>query len=579
MKKFRKYMLTGMTAFFLMYSVVGCAIGEKDSGNRIRVDNIHKGSGKYDRDTLYISALNVDSPQNSSIIKHDVLNVGVKSISKRSFNPYLIESKWDQYIVDSMWEPLMKIGYDGQFYPNILKQLPTVSEDRSTYLFSLKEDLLWEDGTKLTTKDIDFTFKFLMDGNYNGSFDRELLNIKNWEYYRDNSVGYVEGVEIIDDYNFKVTVENPNIYTLNLLNIYPLSYTYYGEYYYQGGADKIINTDIRPFGNGVYKFLGYAQNDYLTLESNRFYFKGKTNISNLTYKEVDDNTILTALSSGNIDIAKDIPLTQKNIIEVSKIPFLNGYIFDDYEYASIGINHSNEFLKDQSIRQVINFSLDKNEIIKTVLNGDNNVIDVPLDSTFYGLSNEDNISNRNKRAAIRILKELGFSKRSNGIYEKDGKPLEFKILVEKGCSLVEDIFPVIQKNLSDVGISLIKKEVEVNTLRDIMDIKDEYDLFLINPAYTARTNWIKSFITNSLDNYYNYSNSQLDNVLSKVATTFDYNVMKELYDEAYFILKEDLPVIPIFQNRHFDAYNGRVLGINTANMFKTFYYDEIILKK
>lgn len=579
MKKISKYMLMGMTAFFLIWGVVSCTSSGKDDGSKIRVDNINKGSGKYDRDTLYISALNVDSPQNSSIIKNNILNVGVKSISKRSFNPYLIESKWDQYVVDSMWEPLMKIGYDGQFYPNILKQLPTVSEDRSTYLFSLREDLFWEDGTKLTTKDIDFTFKFLMDGSYMGNFDRELLNIKNWKSYRDNTLDYIEGVEIIDDYTFKVTVETPTIYTMNLLNIYPLSYTYYGEYYYQGEASKIINSDIKPFGNGVYKFLGYAQNDYLTLESNGFYFKGKSNISTLTYKEIDEENFITNLNSGNIDIAKDIPLNQKNILEVSKVPFLNGYIFDDYEYTSIGINHSNEFLKDQSIRQAINFALDKNEIIKSISNGDNNVIDVPLDRTFYGFSNEDNTSERNKRAAITIFKDLGFTKNNNGIYEKDGKPLEFDILVEKGCSLSQDIFKIVQKNLSDVGISLIKHEEELNTIRDIMNIRDRYDLYLVNPNYTANTSWIKSFITNSIDNYYNYSNPVLDDVLMRVSVTFDQQQMKDLYDEAYSIFKQDLPVIPIFQNKHFDAYNGRVLGINTVNMFKTFYYDEIILKK
>ena len=51
------------------------------------------------------------------------------------------------------------------------------------------------------------------------------------------------------------------------------------------------------------------------------------------------------------------------------------------------------------------------------------------------------------------------------------------------------------------------------------------------------------------------------------------------YNEAYAIIKDDLPVIPLFQNKQFDVYNGRILGINSVNIFKTFYYDEILLKK
>ena len=126
----------------------------------MKVDNIYKGSGKFDRDTLYISALNVDTPTNDSLVKHDILNVGINSISRRSFNPYFAESKCDVYIIDSLWEPLMKRGYDGEYYPNILKQLPTVSEDKTTYLFSLREDLAWEAEQNLLQKILNLHINF-----------------------------------------------------------------------------------------------------------------------------------------------------------------------------------------------------------------------------------------------------------------------------------------------------------------------------------------------------------------------------------------------------------------------------------
>lgn len=549
------------------------------SGNKISVDNIHKGSGKFDRDTLYISALNVDSPQNTSIIKGDILNVGVKYLKGRSLNPYYIESKSDQYIVDSMWEPLMKVGYDGEYYPNILKQLPTVSEDRHTYLFSLREDLLWQDGTKLTTKDIDFTFKFLMDGTYKGSFDPDLLKIKGYEAYRDNTSDKIEGVEILDDYNFRIIVDTPTIYTLNLLNIYPLSYTYYGEHYYQGGAEDLMSKDIRPFGNGVYKFLGFSEGDYLTLEANSFYFKGKTSISSLTCKQVEEDNMVNSLTSLEIDIAKDVLLNDKNIIEVSKTPFLNGYLFDNFEYASIAINHSNEFLKDSKIREVINLAIDKNQIIKNISNGNYNIIDVPLDMTFHTLYDKDYSWDHDVKTSMSILKDLGFVKNKDGIYEKDGKPLQFSFYINKDSALSETIYNVVEDSLKKIGISLVKQEVELKGITEISSIKDKYDLYLMTPNFTWITSWTKSFMTGSRDNYYDYSNSSLDEVLNKILVEFSIDNISTLYEEAYNIIKSDLPVIPLFRNKHFDVYNGRVLGINTVNSFKTFYYDEIILKK
>ncbi len=79
-----------------------------------------------------------------------------------------------------------------------------------------------------------------MDGDYRGSFDRETLNLKNWRDYNSGTSNTIEGIEIIDDYNFRVNVENPSIQTIGLLNIYPLSYIYYGQYYYQGKANDIV---------------------------------------------------------------------------------------------------------------------------------------------------------------------------------------------------------------------------------------------------------------------------------------------------------------------------------------------------
>ena len=299
---------------FLMNAFVSCGNENKNTNNKIEVENIYKGTGKFDRDTVYISALNVDDINNSSLVKKDTLNFGVKSLKNQSFNPYFMEDNSEFYIIDAIWEPLMKKGYDGEFYPNILKTLPTVSEDKTTYLFSLREDLTWEDGTRLTTKDIGFTYKFLMDKIYNGFFQREILNIKNWVEYRDGIVNYVPGVEIIDDFNFRVIVETPNDYTMELLNIYPLSFTYYGKYYYLGVEESIKDKDIKPFGNGAFKFFGYERDNYLMLEANNFYFKGKVDIKNITYSVVKPENYINELGSGNIDIARDVFVNNDNIL-------------------------------------------------------------------------------------------------------------------------------------------------------------------------------------------------------------------------------------------------------------------------
>jgi len=580
MKKYIKQINLILSIMIIFYSLSSC-IGKKgENGNKIQVDNIHRGSGKFDKDTLYISDSNFNTYVNNAMAKQDILNVGVKFLGKFNFNPYFVESKSDYYVIDAIWEPLMKVGYDGEFYPNILKQLPTVSEDKKTYLFSLKENLLWEDGTKLTTKDIDFTYKFLMDGDYRGSFDRETLNLKNWRDYNSGTSNTIEGIEIIDDYNFRVNVENPSIQTIGLLNIYPLSYIYYGQYYYQGKANDIVEKNLKPFGNGVFKFFAY-EDDYLILKTNDYYYKDKSDISTLTFKKVDEKSYINNLISGNIDIAYDILPNNENIEEASNAQFLNGYMFDTYDYGSIGINHSNELLKDISIRKAINVCIDKNQIVKNISDKNFNIIDAPIDGAFQKFFyDKDNMKNDfNKNEAVRILNEHGWVKNKSGILEKDGKALQFNILVQENSSICQDIFPIIENNLKNIGISLIKEYVNINDFSDVSARKHNYDLFLVDDEFTYGSNWYKSFYTSGVNNYFSYSNQSLDELLTNIDTNFDIEANRNFYLEAYEILREDLPVIPLFQRKKFDAYNGRIFGINSTNVFKTFYYDEIILRK
>ena len=93
MGNLKKSILLFATTFIMTLSLISCGTNENNSGNKIKVDNIYKGSGKFDRYTLYISALNIDSPTNDSLFKYDLLNIGIKSLSKRGFNPYCVESK------------------------------------------------------------------------------------------------------------------------------------------------------------------------------------------------------------------------------------------------------------------------------------------------------------------------------------------------------------------------------------------------------------------------------------------------------------------------------------------------------
>lgn len=571
--------------FIMVFSIcilISCSTND-DSG-KIQVDNMYNGSGKFDKDTIYISALKIDSPSNDSLIKSDILNFGVISFPEK-VNPYFMEYEWDNYIVSAIWEPLMKKSYDGEFQPNILKQNPTISEDKKTYLFFLRSDLMWEDGTKLTTKDIEFTFKFLMDKSYSGKFNRDELNIRGWKDFRDGITENINGIEVLDEYSFKIIVDSVTSNTLDLLNIYPLALSYYGKNYFRDIAKEETIIKDKPFGNGVFKFADFSEGEYILLESNDFYFRGKSKIKNLTFKKISETNKIDEVKSGNIDLATSISFNNENILDVANSSFINGYAYDDYGYYCIGINHNNEFLKDVNLRKAIEIGVNREKINREIFNNNLSILNVPIDKRGVNLFLKDEYREDiyNKKEAIKILEEQGYTKSFDGIREKNGKKLEFRILVELPNEINNKIVLNLKQDLLALGIILnienVNREVFNVKVKNMVSNPNNFDLCLNTPENNYYKSLTQSFLTGEKNNIYAYSNNELDSYLISLNTEFNMDDVEYLYNNVYKIIKEDIPVITLLQEKQFDIYNGRIIGINLVNRHRKFSFDEIILRK
>src|SRR6185312_543516 len=62
---------------------------------------------------------------------------------------------------------LVKLGPDGAVQPG-LAALPQVSTDGTVYTFKLRPNLQWQDGTPVTSADVAFTVKTLVDPDFKG---------------------------------------------------------------------------------------------------------------------------------------------------------------------------------------------------------------------------------------------------------------------------------------------------------------------------------------------------------------------------------------------------------------------------
>lgn len=108
-----------------------------------------------------------------------------------------------------------------------------ISEDGLTYIFHLRTNGKWSDGTPLTSKDFVYAWKRAVDPKTASEYSYQFEPVKNAMAINSSKMDLdTLGVKAIDDYTLEVTLEKPTAYFLELTAFsYILSYSrgYYRE--------------------------------------------------------------------------------------------------------------------------------------------------------------------------------------------------------------------------------------------------------------------------------------------------------------------------------------------------------------
>jgi peptide/nickel transport system substrate-binding protein len=121
-----------------------------------------------------------------------------------------------------------------------------------------------------------------------------------------------------------------------------------------------------PMGTGPFKFVEWKKGQYLKLVRNENYFKGVPKIKELTFYPItDENTRISALKAGKVDIAIDVnpslaaALKGAPGIEITSIPSARCEL--------TWLNTSTPPFNDKRVRLALNYAVNKEELIATVV--------------------------------------------------------------------------------------------------------------------------------------------------------------------------------------------------------------------
>ncbi|MBO7709797.1 MAG: ABC transporter substrate-binding protein [Lachnospiraceae bacterium] len=326
-------------------------------------------------------------------------------------------------------------------------------------------------------------------------------------------------------------------------------------------VDAEAETDFAsaPVATGPYKVTGFEVNTYIELEKNADYWNGAPDVDTITVRCIDDDSTRgMALQSGEMDVVQRVAWTDLPVFENDS----NFAVYNTQGARTriLVFNYRNEMLQDINVRKAIIESINYDALVSVLGSGVAKAGAPYPASSPYGYDTLDR-QEYDAEDAAKLLAEAGYEDADgNGYVEKDSQELMLTITYENNGYTT--MLEAVQDMAKQVGIHFELQQVD-----SISDFEDNgnYDIVATNwqVLSTGDPQWFldSMYKTGSSSNYGQYSNEELDEVIEKLAQTFDIEGREELTIEAEKILLADAASIYLVGENNFVVANSRVQNV------------------
>lgn len=442
--------------------------------------------------------------------------------------------------------------------PNTLEIVPdmasgwTLSNDKLTYTFTLRDDLKWSDGQPLTAEDFAWTFE-------------QANNPDNKFPYRENFADIVS-YTAPDPRTIVVQVTEPLVVALEMVDaVTPLPRHIWEKLDWN---DPATNPEIMSpsVASGPFKLEEWKKDDHQTYTANDLYYRGRPNLDSIIIRVVPSQAVAyQMLKSGEVDYAGFTPTDYK---EAKTLPNVTVYEWwpAAASWSYLGFNLRRPHVQDIKVRLALSHAVDRQAIIDNVFYG--------LSGPTYGpfipsswVSNPDLPRyDYNPRRARELLAEAGYRPGRDGILEKDGQPLRLQLLFGPNTSKVrEQIATIVQQQFKDIGVDLSIQGLEFGAFLSALGTEPfDWDLSVAGWRATIEPHWMYQIWSEDTIpdlNHGAYVNKRVEQLFAQGAREFDQDKRKQIYQEIQALIVQDAPYIFLTADKSYVGVNNRIGGI------------------
>lgn len=480
----------------------------------------------------------------------------------QSMDPQIQNDTTSEQVVKMLYNTLLKFEDDGTVVGDLAESW-SVSEDKLTWTFNLKQGVKFHNGKELTSADVKATFDRALNAEAGGLRTTEIIKM-------------FTAVEAPDPYTVTITTDAPYGPMESLMCNMSLGIMD-ADYIEQYGLDLGTSAEGEN-GTGPFKVVSWERDQEIVVERFDDYFGTPAKLQTVVYTIIPEAASrVIALETGEVDVIdkptdEDLARLEADTenFTVLRKPTISQRLF------RFGCN--DPIISNTKVRQAIVYAIDRQAIIDALFTGSGYPSTAPLAPVTFGYSDLGEIE-QDLELAKSLLAEAGYP---------DG--FDTKIVTTERYQNGIELAEIISQQLAEIGINAKIEVWEWSALSASWNgiTADEFDqpIFIMGagPSMRDADGGLRGLYTTSETglndrNYGFYSNAEVDALIEQGMQETDQQKRVEIYKEAMEILyREDPVAFWLFDMYGLAITSSKVEGV-TLSPISTITFENATVKK
>ena len=505
-------------------------------------------------------------------------------------NPYLSGGTKDLEAASLILEPLARHDENGTLVPWLAESVPTVtnggvSDDLTTITWTLRDDLVWSDGSPVTSADVVFTANYCLDPAGGCSGLTQFDDVVDVAAVDERTVRITFGVAKPYPYGPFVGANSPILQMAQFAECTGAR------------APECTDANFNPIGTGPFRVVEFRSNDVISLEANPHYRDpSKPAFATVTLKGGGDAASAgrAVLETGEFDYAWNLQLAPDVLegmqdaglgVVVSGFGTLVERLIVNLTDPSPGLGderstrtHPHPVLSDQAVRKALSMAIDRATLVEIGYGpaGRMTCNIVPAPEPYTSTTNDDCLV-PDIDGANRLLDEAGWLPGADGIRQKDG--MRLSIVYQTSTNAVRQDFQALIKHWwSRIGVETELRNIDASVffggdpgnpdtyLKFLADIQMYANRFEGTDPEPYLASWRcgnepRPDTQWQGQNIPRYCNSAYDNLVDEMAQTGEPEERARLARMMNDMLMQDYVLIPLVHRGRVSAHAASLGGV------------------